>query len=36
MGTTSQAEGIGMEGRNGNERKSAYVKIRLENTVLLQ
>ena len=35
MGTTSQAEGRGMEGRNGKERKSAYAKIGLENTVLL-
>ena len=25
MGTTSQAEGRGMEGRNGKERKSTYV-----------
>ena len=36
MGITSQAEGRGMEGRNGNERKSAYAKIGLKNTVLLQ
>ena len=36
VGTTSQAEGRGMEGRNGNERKSAYAKIGLKNTVLLQ
>ena len=36
MGITSQVEGRGMEGRNGNERKSAYAKIGFENTVLLQ
>ena len=36
MGTTSQAKGRGMEGRNGKERKSAYAKIGLENTILLQ
>ena len=36
MGTTSQAEGRGMEGRNGKERKSAYANIGLKNTVLLQ
>ena len=30
MGTTSQVEGRGMEGRNGNERKSTYEKIRLK------
>ena len=36
MGTTSQAKGRGMEGRNGKERKSTYANIRLKNTVLLQ
>ena len=36
MGTTSQAEGRGMEGINGKERKSAYANIGLENTVILQ
>ena len=36
MGTTSQAEGRGMEGRNGKERKSSYEKIGFKNTVLLQ
>ena len=36
METTSQAERRGMEGRNENEGKSAYAKIGLKNTVLLQ
>ena len=36
MGTTSQAEGRGMEGRNGKERKCTYAKIGLKDTVLLQ
>ena len=36
MGKPSQAEGRGMEGRNGKERKSAYAKIGLENIVILQ
>ena len=36
MGTTSQAKGRGMEGRNGKKRKSAYANIRFKNTVLLQ
>ena len=36
MGTTSQSEGRGMEGRNGKERKSTYAKIGLKNIVLLQ
>ena len=36
MGTTSLVEGRGMEGRNRNERKSTYARIRLKNTILLQ
>ena len=36
MGTNSQVEGRGMEGRNGKEKKSVYAKIGLENTILLQ
>ena len=36
MGTTSQVEERGMEGRNGKERKSTYAKIGLKDTVLLQ
>ena len=36
MGSTFQVEGRGIEGRNGKERKSAYAKIGLKNTVLLQ
>ena len=36
MGTTSQAEGRGMEGINGKERKSTYASIGLKNTIPLQ
>ena len=36
VGTTSQVEGRGMEGRNGKERNNTYAKIGLKNIVLLQ
>ena len=36
MGTTSQVEGRGMEGRSGKERKSTYGNIGLKNIVLLE